>query len=270
MQHLIRRCKHCRREYIYCTYGNGEEYGTEAGCSMEYCADCQRAIDEALAKIPVKFGGRRMDITPNEELLMLFKKVKEDQEKQEKEIKEKNGLPIIRAVPFSNICGEYDNCDTCVFDGKTFVIEWNDATPKDVHVTVEMEYDFIEKITENYWRTEHRNSYTHYRPMKVMDLKDVKPMNPPLGNLAYLDFDWNIGTKKETRKPVKIPHEKVTYTRQYNGKVVGEILNKPQHGTKIAYSLDRELYPFMDYDIFYEKYRDEDFETIVDVKLHGL
>ena len=31
MQHLILRCKHCHKEYTYCTYGNGPEFGTEEG-----------------------------------------------------------------------------------------------------------------------------------------------------------------------------------------------------------------------------------------------
>ena len=51
MQHFRLRCKHCYKEYVYCTYGNGPEYGTEAGCSREYCAECQKAIDDALGKI---------------------------------------------------------------------------------------------------------------------------------------------------------------------------------------------------------------------------
>ena len=35
MQHYRLRCKHCGKEYTYCTYGNGPEYGTQEGCSME-------------------------------------------------------------------------------------------------------------------------------------------------------------------------------------------------------------------------------------------
>lgn len=29
MQHIYRRCKHCNKEYFYCTYGNGPDWGTE-------------------------------------------------------------------------------------------------------------------------------------------------------------------------------------------------------------------------------------------------
>ena len=80
MQHLRIRCKHCQREYTYCTYGNGPEYGTESGCSMEYCADCQKAIDEALGKIPKKYTWRWLDICPTLGLLEALAETKEQTE----------------------------------------------------------------------------------------------------------------------------------------------------------------------------------------------
>ena len=55
MQHYRLRCKHCGKEYTYCTYGNGPKYGTQEGCSMEYCAECQKAIDKALEAIPRRY-----------------------------------------------------------------------------------------------------------------------------------------------------------------------------------------------------------------------
>lgn len=274
MQHLRLRCKHCQREYVYCTYGNGEEYGTEAGCSMHYCAECQKAIDEALAKIPVKFGCRRMEITPSKELMVLFKKVKDEQEKEAQKIKDGNRLPIIRHVPYPFPCSEYDNFDTCTYNGRTFTIEWNDDAPEKVRITLEMEYNFIEnKFTDNYWRSEHKNGYTHSRPIKAEELHPVQPMSEPLGKLFYsMPSNWDI-TIREDRKPVRIPHERITYIRTYDGLTTRRILTEPGRGEKIAFQIDVEreiLYPFMDYDIEYERYRDEDTETIINVKLHGL
>lgn len=39
------------------------EYSTsEDGASMEYCPECQKAIDKALKKIPVKFKPEQMEI----------------------------------------------------------------------------------------------------------------------------------------------------------------------------------------------------------------
>lgn len=268
MQHLRLRCKHCRREYIYCTYGNGPEYGTEAGCSMDYCAECQRAIDEALNKIPIKFGGKLMDIKPTDELLALFKRVREEVKAEEEKALKNNDLPIIRAVPYLGCCfgGEYDNYDVCTYKGRSFVIEWDDATPKDVHVSIEMEYDYIDKkFTDNYWRTDRRDGYIHRRSIKVDDMLPVSPMAEPLGKLQYMDFDWDLNVPKP-EKPIKIPHERFTYTRTYDGNTVKRLIDKPDR-TKVAFHPSEELYPFMDYEITYEKYRDEDFETIINVTL---
>ena len=54
MQHIYRRCKNCNKEYVYCTYGNGPDWGTEKYCSMDYCGECQKEIDDALSDISAK------------------------------------------------------------------------------------------------------------------------------------------------------------------------------------------------------------------------
>ena len=79
MEHWILRCKHCQREYTYCTYGNGDCYGTEEGCSEEYCAECQKAIDEALSKILVKFEPRFVEIS-NPDLLADLDDIKKEKD----------------------------------------------------------------------------------------------------------------------------------------------------------------------------------------------
>ena len=66
MQHIYRRCKHCNKEYLYCTYGNGPDWGTEKYCSMDYCGECQKAIDDALSNIPERYS-YKMELTPKEE-----------------------------------------------------------------------------------------------------------------------------------------------------------------------------------------------------------
>ena len=274
MQHIKRRCKHCRREYTYCTYGNGPEYGTEAGCSMDYCAECQQAIDRALGAIPVKFGAKYMPITAGKDLLDLFNRVKKEvKEAEEEALKgmKPNQLPIIRAVEASSIFGgAYDNYDTCIYNNRKFIIEWDDATPDDVHVSILMEYDYIDKkFTENYWLVEDRKSYHHTRSIKVDDFTQVKPMELPTGKLHYLDFNWDLVANERPQKPYVPPHEIITYTRTYSGKAVSNILKHDLKNTKIAINGEEVdiLYPFMDYELTYEKYRDEDVETIIGIKL---
>ena len=77
MQHFKLRCKHCHTEYTYCTHGNGSEYGTEEGCSKEYCARCQKAIDNALAKIPVECQPKYMEIHDSR-IFEMFERVKKN------------------------------------------------------------------------------------------------------------------------------------------------------------------------------------------------
>lgn len=183
MQHFILRCKHCQKEYTYCTYGNGPEWGTEEGCSQEYCAECQKAINKALEVIPVKFKPIPVEID-KPELFDILDKIKEEDDK-------KDYLKMT-----SITLGEYDNIDKYTHDGKTYYIEYNDDTPEERHLFVEMEYDILKKeITKHYWRADNYcDSYIHgrniHKDMKIA-LDKVKPtqLPPPSGKLTYLGVD---------------------------------------------------------------------------------
>lgn len=266
MQHIKCRCKNCQREYTYCTYGNGPEWGTEEGCSMDYCADCQKAIDAALASIPKKYTWKWFEIRPT---LGLFEALVETKEKVEKARKESN-LPIIVPLFYST----YDNVDTYVRDGVEYRVEWNDSTPEDKHVHVKMEYDLTHDcFTNNVWRVDTRETYYHARPYKWEEKTiEVKPMAPPLGKLLYLDpidCEWELKTPKiEKRKPKHIKRE---YTRIYNGATVRSVLieGKEKHGCKngcLDVSPD-DPYDFLEYMCTFVRYDDEDFETIIGVRV---
>lgn len=103
MQHFILRCKHCNKEYTYCTYGNGPEYGTEAGCSMEYCAECQKAIDEAFAKIKVKFEPRYVEIQPTFGLDKILEGIKKEKKRKKKRTHNCLLLPIVTTITATRI-----------------------------------------------------------------------------------------------------------------------------------------------------------------------
>lgn len=155
MEHIIIRCNHCKKEYIYCTYGNGPEYGTEEGCSREYCAECQKAIDNALANIPVKFKPIKVKITDEEEKKKILTQLYDIKAKTEKS-------DVFHVIRLLN--SNYDNIDICVCNSKTYYIEYNDDTPNDKHLSVEMEYDIIaEKTTSKLWKTTHGNTFQHGR-----------------------------------------------------------------------------------------------------------
>jgi hypothetical protein len=156
MEHIKIRCKHCKKEYIYCTYGNGPEYGTEEGCSREYCAECQQAIDNALANIPIKFKPIKVEITDEEKKKKILSQLYDIKTKAEKN----DVFHVIRLLNSSN----YDNIDIYTYNSKTYYVEYNDDTPNDKHLLIEMEYDIIaEKVTSKSWKTTHENSFQHAR-----------------------------------------------------------------------------------------------------------
>lgn len=111
MEHWILRCKHCRKEYTYCTYGNGSQYGTEEGCSKEYCAECQKAIDEALNKIPQKFKPIEVEIE-DKEILDKLLQIK-------KRALENVANSFSQVVSFLFSC-DFDVIDRYTHDGKVY------------------------------------------------------------------------------------------------------------------------------------------------------
>lgn len=153
MEHINIRCKHCKKEYTYCTYGNGPQYGTEEGCSKEYCAECQKAIDNALSKIPVKCKPIKVEITDEEEKKKILTQLYDIKTKSEKD----NVFHTIMMLS-----SNYDNIDKYTYNSKTYYVEYNDDTPNDEHLSIEMEYDIIPaKITSNPWKTTSRNTFQY-------------------------------------------------------------------------------------------------------------
>lgn len=188
MQHWKLRCKHCQKQYVYCTYGNGPEYGTEAGCSKEYCAECQKAIDDALNNIPVKFASRLVEIEePN--LFPVLDKIKEEHEK--------NAVFNCMRVTY----GEYDVEDKYTHDFKIYWVKYNLDTPNEKHLFVEQEFDiFKRELTGKSWLAENGgDSYVHGMSMtkKLMSTKAEPAKTPePLGKLYFFDIESGEEKKK--------------------------------------------------------------------------
>ena len=175
MEHWILRCKHCQREYTYCTYGNGPGYGTEEGCSQEYCSECQKAIDEALNRIPVKFKPIQVEIK-DESLLNELEKIK-------------NGYPKDNIVSVRIFFNEkFDVIEEYVYKGRKYYVKYNDDTPNDKHIFIEKEFDIIKnETTEKYWRHKGSDKYSLGRKYKMpkFDFTRTNNIEPPLGELFY-------------------------------------------------------------------------------------
>ena len=271
MQHFILRCKHCNKEYVYCTYGNGQEFGTEAGCSMEYCAECQKAIDLALGKIPVKFEARGMEI--HEPMLFdLFYKLKCEHSKSENEL-----FPMI--VEFSRDGWEWDWIETYYHDGKKFEVKWNDDE-EDKHVFLFMEYDLQSKnFTDKVWKFDSNDSYSirqggrkvrndmMKRLGSTLFTADVPAMVEPTGQLFFMDLPFNRSAGKEPEK--KKEHKPRLFDFTGNG---DSIKFRIEHGWgknefRVQDSLKpHKLIPYLDYKFYCIQYEDEDFVTLYKIE----
>lgn len=182
MEHWVLRCKHCKKEYTYCTYGNGPQYGTEEGCSKEYCSECQKAIDEALDKIPLKFK-------PIEE------EIKDDNLLQEllaiKENPKTNAFPSMTKLVMSM---DFDFIDRYTHNGRIYIVKYDESSPKDRHLFVKKEFDILnKKATGKYWKAEtYEDTYQHGTSCKstFQKLRDIpiRPLSPPSGEIFYRTF----------------------------------------------------------------------------------
>lgn len=269
MQHYILRCKHCQKEYTYCTYGNGPEYGTEEGCSMEYCADCQKALDS----IPKKFEPREFEIK-EPMLLELFEKIRRKEETSAVENKSK--FPLVISIPDRD---NYDIIETIQHKNKLYKVKWDEDKPDEKHIFIMMEYDILnKKFTNKVWRYDGKDSYTQRRNatrilakswqrLHTTEITPIKEMPLPKGDLFFTDINWDINIPhKETPKKEHILR---THESTGNGLHVKLTVKHGWYQTKVklAKGVDvKNLIDFVDYKYTYEQYEDEDFVTITKIE----
>lgn len=186
MEHFTLRCKHCKKEYIYCTYGNGHEYGTEEGCSKEYCSECQKAIDNALKSIPIKFKPIKEKIIDEKEK----QKIIQELESIKSEAEKKDCFHVVSLVN-----SKFDNVDRYTYDGKTYYVEYNDENPNDKYLSIEVEYDIInEKSTSKAWRTTTNSTFQHGRSFGSTFNVTTQELDMPKGSVFGQDF---LNVKKD-------------------------------------------------------------------------
>ena len=196
MQHFIRRCKHCGKSYTYCTYGNGPEYGTQEGCSMDYCAECQKAIDGALAKKPIRIVKKYTLVDAKE--VERISKIFED-EKEKYYSTSKIFLNLRKMIPDWNC----ESVELCYIDRTEYYkcVEY-DGT---ILYKVAVEYDIIEGnfTGKNYFENDVHNGYVpvaQFRLPKFNSEVKVRPMSPPKGDLFYLDPKCNVESDDNDKK----------------------------------------------------------------------
>ena len=184
MQHYLRRCKHCGKTYTYCTYGNKD------GCSMDYCGCCQTAIDNALAKIPVRYVKKFAHVTDQDEIDFLKNTFEEEKRKYE-ESKNSDTIfcSLMKVVPSMG----YKDIEHCIIDW----VEYHKCVEPDGRVLFEvaMEYDTVDGKFTNCKYEDRDGSRTYYQPVSITRLFDsvdcsthVCPLAPPKGDMFYMDI----------------------------------------------------------------------------------
>ena len=194
MQHIYRRCKHCNKEYVYCTYGNGPDWGTEKHCSMDYCGECQKAINDALSNIPERYS-YKMEIIPKEDFDYINKTIDTQYLEYKKETSG-NVFGLTQIV----IENEYDAVEGCYID----YIYYTRGTKEngDIEIKQSMEYDLIDKkLTGKKYRF-YDMPCMRYKPLSIfklptVDLLKVKPLEPPTGKLLFDIPEWEVITNDE-------------------------------------------------------------------------
>ena len=283
MQHIKCRCKHCHKTYSYCTYGNGPEYGTESGCSMEYCGECQTAINEALGKIDVKFKPKYKEIMPS---LGLDKVMEDIKNKVLKEREDKAYFEFPSVICYSDDEG-YDNVETYTHNGKTFRIEWNDKTPDDKHMFIRMEFDIKAKnFTGRHWEAEtNEDTFSEHKSGRAMlerameKFKEsierapfpVPSMSPTMCDLFFMDpiLDWDVKTPESHMRMPR--HELHTWKETKSGKHIRNLC-MPNNGYVVSFDLAKkevlkQLNDEVDYTLEVQKYDDEEWRTITKIEV---
>lgn len=189
MEHISRRCKHCNKEYTYCTYGNGPDWGTEKHCSMDYCGECQKAINDALSKIPVRYS-YKMELISKEEFDYVNKIIDTQYQEYKKETSG-NVFGLTQSV----IENEYVDIDGCYFGH----IYYTRGTKEngDIEIKQSMEYDLIDKkLTGKRYRF-YDKPCNQYKPLTLLkfpsvELIKVKPLDPPTGKIFFDIPEWEV------------------------------------------------------------------------------
>lgn len=197
MEHIYRRCKHCNKEYVYCTYGNGPDWGTEKYCSMDYCGECQKAINNALSKITKRYT-YKMELISKEDFDYVNKTIDTQYQEYKKEISN-NVLGVFRGTSII-IENDYDTIEGCYINHIYYIRGTKENG--DIEIKQSMEYDLIDKkLTGKKYRF-YDKPCIQYKPLTQLKFPSVEliktnPLDPPTGKLFFDIPEWEIITNDE-------------------------------------------------------------------------
>ena len=137
--HRFKRCAHCRIVYVWQSSGWCQSPLND----MKYCPECKKAINEALAKIPVYFRSVWQETDAHTvEFLLEQRKInlKRAQEQHpDRIIGERILAPLFDMKDPENINSNYE----VQYNGETFAVEIWSKTPEKNKVKILMEENIV-------------------------------------------------------------------------------------------------------------------------------
>jgi hypothetical protein len=157
---------------------------------MDYCGCCQKAINNALAKIPVRYVKKFTYVSDQDEIDFLKNTFEEEKLKYE-ESKNDNIIfgSLVKVVPSMG----YKDIEHCTINW----VEYHKCVEPDGRVLFEvaMEYDTVDGKFTNRKYEDIDGSRTYYQPVSITRMFDsvdyivpVCPMSPPKGDFLYMSI----------------------------------------------------------------------------------
>lgn len=179
------RCKHCGREYTFQASGEGclDNYNDK-----DYCPTCKKAIVDALSKVPKKFVGIYKEIPLDNNLLPIFKEIKEEDEKDRGFF-----IRMRECVPI-----DFDIIELYCYEYKSYALCKN-KEEKEWHLLMKCEFDEVKKeFTDKPWKCGKRREYRKVSPMcRTVANFEVKTINmPPPSGTVLSNMLMNLVKKR--------------------------------------------------------------------------
>ena len=179
MKSITKRCKHCRCEYTYYLSGL---YSRIPLNDKDYCPSCKKVMIKALGSISKKYESKYKEIPIDEELLPIFKGLKDEKESHQGVI----SASTIVCEPLI-----YDNVELYNHNGNSYALCKNNNENVN-HLFLLSEFDIQKnEFTGKAWLNDMPDSYKKGSPLcrRIESFKvDECGLPPPNGEVFYRDL----------------------------------------------------------------------------------
>ena len=166
---------------------------------MDYCGECQKAIDDALSKIPERYS-YKMELTPKEDYDYINKSIDFQYQEYKKEIS--NNLLGGFGITGIAMGDEYVDIEGCYINHTYYTRGTKENG--DIEIKQSMEYDLIDKKLTGKKYHFYDMPCMQYKPLSIIkfptvELIKVKPLDPPKGILMFDIPEWEVKINDENK-----------------------------------------------------------------------